>query len=110
MSAARSSTPPRPSFGRYWERWLARRRPYLEQGTWADYEVHGRKRLLPAFADKRLGALSFDDIRAFVADQAEAVEAGERAAKTVNNALVTIVFTRVIDAHPGRLVSGRSAS
>jgi integrase len=79
------------TFGRYGERWLARRRPYLEDGTWAGYEVNGRKRLLPAFADIRLGALSVDDIRTFVADQAEEVEAGELAAKTVNNALVTLV-------------------
>lgn len=60
-------------------------------GTWSGYEVSGRKRLLPAFADARLGALSVEDIRAFVADQAEAVEAGEVATKTVNNALVTLV-------------------
>jgi hypothetical protein len=60
-------------FGRYWERWLGRRRPYLEEGTWTGYEISGRKRLLPAFADKRLGALSVDDIRTFVAEQAEAV-------------------------------------
>lgn len=79
------------TFGRYWERWLARRRPYLEEGTWSGYEVNGRKRLLPAFAAKRLGALSVDDVRAFIADQAEAAEAGELATKTINNALVTLV-------------------
>jgi integrase len=79
------------TFGRYWERWLTRRRPYLEDGTWMGYEINGRKRLLPAFANTRLGALSVDDIRAFVAEQAEAVEAGDVAAKTVNNALVTLV-------------------
>ena len=79
------------TFGFYWERWLARRRPYLEEGTWTGYEISGRKRLLPAFANKRLGALFVDDIRAFVSEQAEAVEAGELGAKTVNNALVTLV-------------------
>jgi integrase len=79
------------TFGSYWQRWLARRRPYLEDGTWMGYEVNGRKRLLPAFAGTRLGALSVDDIRAFIAQQAESVEAGELAAKTVNNALVTLV-------------------
>ena len=79
------------TFGRYWERWLARRRPYLEEGTWSGYDVNGRKRLLPAFAEKRLSALSVDDIRTFVAEQADAVEAGELAAKTVNNSLVTLV-------------------
>lgn len=79
------------TFGHYWDRWLTRRRPYLEEGTWAGYEINGRKRLLPAFADNRLGALSVEDIRAFVADQAEAVEAGDLAAKTINNTLVTLV-------------------
>ncbi len=79
------------SFGRYWERWLARRRPYLEEGTWSGYEVSGRKRLLPAFADKRLGSSRSTTSATFIADQAEAVEAGELAAKTVNNALVTLV-------------------
>jgi integrase len=79
------------TFGSYWARWLQRRRPYLEPGTWAAYEIDGRKRLLPAFADVRLGSLSVDHIRAFVADQAEAVEAGERAPKTVNNTLATLV-------------------
>lgn len=79
------------TFARYWERWLSRRRPYLEEGTWTGYEINGRKRLLPAFADKRLGALSVDDVRAFVSEQADAVQAGDLAAKTVNNTLVTLV-------------------
>jgi integrase len=81
----------RETFGDYWHRWLGRRRPYLEPGTWADYEIHGRKRLLPAFATQSLGALSVDGIRDFVADLAEAVEAGDMAPKTVNNALGTLV-------------------
>jgi hypothetical protein len=28
------------TFGAYWARWLARRRPYLEAGTWTGYEIH----------------------------------------------------------------------
>jgi len=79
------------TFGAYWERWLARRRPYLEPGTWTGYEIHGRKRLVPTFGRRPLGELSVGDVRAFVADLAESVEAGELAAKTVNNALVTLV-------------------
>jgi hypothetical protein len=27
------------TFGGYWERWLARHRPYLEPGTWSGYEI-----------------------------------------------------------------------
>lgn len=79
------------TFGSYWERWLARRRPYLEPGTWTGYEIHGRKRLVPTFGRRPLGELSVDDVRSFVAESAECVEAGELAAKTVNNALVTLV-------------------
>ncbi|MHB8692329.1 MAG: site-specific integrase, partial [Solirubrobacteraceae bacterium] len=79
------------TFGDYWNRWLARRRPYLEPGTWRGYEIDGRKRLLPAFARHPLGDLSTDHIRELVADLAEAVEAGEIATKTVNNTLGTLV-------------------
>jgi integrase len=46
---------------------------------------------LPAFGARSLGELSVDDIREFVAELAESVEAGELAAKTVNNALGTLV-------------------
>jgi Phage integrase, N-terminal SAM-like domain len=81
----------RETFGGYWERWLARRRPYLEPGTWGGYEIAGRKRLVPAFGSRSLGELSIDDVREFVAELAEEVEAGELAVKTVNNALGTLV-------------------
>ncbi len=79
------------TFGQYWERWLAQRRPYLEAGTWTGYEIAGRRRLLPAFGARSLGELSVDDVREFVTALAEDVEAGELAAKTVNNALGTLV-------------------
>jgi integrase len=80
------------TFGTYWERWLARRRPYLEAGTWSGYEIAGRRRLVPAFGARSIGELSVDDIREFVAGLAEDVEAGELAAKTVSNALGTLVI------------------
>ncbi len=79
------------TFGGYWERRLGRRRPYLERGTWSACEVAGRKRLLPAFGPRPLGELSVDAIRDFVGELAEEVEAGELSAKTVNNALGTLV-------------------
>jgi hypothetical protein len=79
------------TFGAYWQRWLARRRPYLEAGTWSGYETAGRKRLLPRFGACPLGELTADDIRDFVAELAEDVEAGELSPKTVNNALGTFV-------------------
>ena len=93
------------TFGSYWERWLARRRPYLEPGTWTGYEIHGRLRLVPAFGDRPLGELSVDDIRGFVAGLAEGVEAGEIAAKTVNNALVTLVVCLNDAVEDGLLVA-----
>lgn len=68
------------TFGGYWERWLTRRRPYLEAGTWSGYEIAGRKRLRPAFGARPLGELSVDDIREFVAVLAEEVEASELSA------------------------------
>ncbi|MGH2885505.1 MAG: site-specific integrase [Solirubrobacteraceae bacterium] len=79
------------TFAGYWDRWLAQRRPYLEAGTWTGYEIDGRKRLLPAFGARSLGDVSVDDVREFVAELADAVEAGEMAPKTVNNALGTVV-------------------
>jgi hypothetical protein len=46
----------RVSFGEHWERWLARRKPYLELGTWRGYEIDGRKRLLPGVRVDPTGA------------------------------------------------------
>ncbi|MEO8966164.1 MAG: tyrosine-type recombinase/integrase [Solirubrobacteraceae bacterium] len=79
------------TFSGYWERWLDRRRPYLEPGTWSGYEITGRKRLVPAFGSLSLGELAVDAIREFMEELAEEVVAGELAAKTVNNALGTLV-------------------
>lgn len=80
----------RETFGEFWETWLARRRPYLEPGTWTGYGIDGRKRLLPAFGSLSLGELSVEAVRDFVAELAEAVEAGDIGAKTVNNTLGTL--------------------
>jgi len=81
----------RESFGEYWDRWLARRKPYLEPGTWEGYEINGRRRLSPALGDVQLGRLGVEQVQAWMEEQAEGVEAGEVAAKTVNNALGTLV-------------------
>jgi integrase len=79
------------SFGERWERWLARRKAYLEPGTWRTYDVDGRKRLLPAFASIPLGRLGVEHVRAWMEEQAEAVDGEEIAPKTVNNTLGTLV-------------------
>src|SRR5262249_39314604 len=81
----------RESFGHFWHRWLARRKPYLEPGTWRGYEIDGRKRLLPELESIALGRLGVEHVRAWIAEQAETVEAGEVGTKTVNNALGTLV-------------------
>lgn len=79
------------TFGGWWERWLRRRKPYLEPNAWRAYDVDGRTRLLPAFEHVRLDRLDVDRVRGWMEEQAEAVEAGEVAAKTVNNTLGSLV-------------------
>jgi hypothetical protein len=79
------------SFGGWWERWLRRRRSYLEPNAWRAYDVDGRTRLLPAFEHARLDGLDLERVRGWMEEQAETVEAGEIAAKTVNNTLGTLV-------------------
>jgi Phage integrase, N-terminal SAM-like domain len=95
------------TFGSWWETWLRRRRPYLEPNAWRAYDVDGRIRLLPAFDETRLDKLDVEQVRGWMEQQAEAVEAGEVAPKTVNNALGTLVVClnaavkdRVIAANP----------
>jgi integrase len=78
----------RATFGEFFPEWLRGRRPYLTAGTWADYEVHGRKRLLPHFGDSRLTAITTFDVRDWLL---ELHEAGDYAPKTLNNALAVLV-------------------
>ncbi|MBA3807254.1 MAG: tyrosine-type recombinase/integrase [Solirubrobacterales bacterium] len=79
------------TFGSWWETWLQRRKPYLEPNAWRAYDVDGRKRLLPAFRDVRLDKLEIENVRAWMQEQGERVEAQEVAAKTINNTLGTLV-------------------
>ena len=87
-SAARSATPSTRSVAGG-DGWLRQRKPYLEPNAWRAYEVDGRKRLLPEFEEVRLDKLDTEYVRAWMAEQAETVEAGEIAAKTINNTLGT---------------------
>jgi integrase len=96
------------SFGEHWQRWLARRKPYLEPGTWRAYEIDGRKRLLPMFDAIQLGRLDVEHVRAWMEQQAEAVDAGEIAPKTVNNALGTLVVCLNAAVEDG-LIAGNPA-
>jgi integrase len=75
------------TFGEYFDRWLAERAPYLEPGTSADYRRHGAIRLAP-LRELKLAKLTRQVVKAWLSD----LVARERyAAKTVNNALVTLV-------------------
>ncbi len=79
------------TFGAFWERWLSRRRPYLEPGTWHAYERDGRLRLVAALGSVPLGRLDVERVRGLMDEWVEAVEADELAPKTVNNTLGTLV-------------------
>jgi integrase len=96
------------SFEAFWTRWLARRKAYLEPGTWEGYEIQGRKRLIPALGAIQLGRLGIEDIRIFVDELAESVDAGELAPKTVNNTLGTLVVC-LNDAVEDRLIASNPA-
>jgi integrase len=78
----------RMTFGEFFPEWLRRRRPYVTAGTWADYEVHGRKRLLPHFGESRLTAITTFEVTDWLL---EFHEAGDYAPKTLNNALGVLV-------------------
>jgi integrase len=95
------------TFGDWWETWLRQRKPYLEPNAWRAYEVDGRKRLLPEFSDIRLDKLGINQVRVWMGEQAERVEAEEIAAKTINNTLGSLVVClnagvkdRVIASNP----------
>jgi integrase len=79
------------TFGVFWARWLERRRPYLEPGTWSAYERDGRLRLLPALSDIPLGKVDVDRVRDLMETWTEAMEADELKPKTINNTLATLV-------------------
>jgi integrase len=79
------------TFGSWWATWLRRRKPYLEPNAWRAYDVDGRTRLLPEFQHVRLERLEVNHVRAWMERQAEAVQEGDLAAKTVNNTLGTLV-------------------
>jgi integrase len=76
------------TFGEFFPDWLRARKPYLEAGTWSDYEIHGRKRLVPYFGERRLTAITTFEVRDWLL---ELHEAGGYAPKTLNNALGVMV-------------------
>jgi hypothetical protein len=53
----------RETFGEFFPRWLTRRKPYLEDGSWSCYERDGRIRLLPALESVALGVMEVEHVR-----------------------------------------------
>ena len=76
------------TFAEFFPDWLRARKPYLATGTWSDYEIHGRKRLIPHFGELRLTAITTFEVRDWLL---ELHEAGDYAPKTLNNALGVMV-------------------
>jgi integrase len=87
------------TFGEFFDSWLAHRRPYLEPGTYTDYDVHGRHRLA-SLRSIKLTKLSTQTVESWLAGLA----AEERwAPKTINNALATLVACLNDAARKGKL-------
>jgi integrase len=79
------------AFGGFWPRWLDRRKPYLEKGTWEAYERDGRLRLMPVLESVPLERIEVEHVRELMDQMTEAMEAEELAPKTINNTLGTLV-------------------
>ena len=79
------------TFGGFWPRWLDRRKPYLEEGTWGAYERDGRLRLLPVLESVPLASMAVEHVHELMDQMTEAMEAEELAPKTINNTLGTLV-------------------
>jgi integrase len=93
------------TFGAFWSRWLDRRKPYLEEGTWRAYERDGRLRLVPALDEVPLGRLDIEHVRGLMDEWVEAMEADELAGKTINNTLGTLVVCLNAAVEDGLIVA-----
>jgi integrase len=78
---------PKESFGEFFDRWLEKRKPYLELGTWHDYEIHGRLRIKPFFAHKRPTDIGQDLVEEWLVDLSEK----QLSVKTINNAFGVLI-------------------
>src|SRR4051812_14375994 len=63
----------------------------MTRGSWEDLRAHGTKRLLPIFCGMQMSRITVDTVREWRATMHEAVEAGEWAPKTINNARVALL-------------------
>jgi integrase len=69
------------------DRWLARKRPLLEQSTYEDYDRHLRLRLVPTFGKRKLRDITRAHIDDYVTRQDRA---GTLSRKTVNDSLIPL--------------------
>jgi hypothetical protein len=63
----------------------------MTQGSCEDVRAYGTKRLLPYFGELRMTKIGVAAVREWCASMLEAVEAGEWAVKTVNNARIALL-------------------
>src|SRR3954453_7364289 len=68
-----------------WERYLAYKRPRISEGAYENLERDGRNHILPFFGDRQLQAIDGTVNETWMDQFGDDVEAGRRAAKTVNN-------------------------
>jgi integrase len=68
----------RDTFAAYIDRWLAERRPRLEENTYRDYRINIERRLKPFFGDRKLSAITAADVRVFVSELASGTAPGAR--------------------------------
>jgi hypothetical protein len=66
--ARREVKPARETFGSFWTKLLAEKRPYMSAGSMQEFETHGRKRLLPTFGDMKLAHIDDDRVRAWLSE------------------------------------------
>lgn len=81
----------RERFDGYWPHYLRHAKAEMTRGSWDDLRAHGNKRLLPFFSGMQLNRIGVDDVREWRATMHEAVEAGEWAPKTINNARIALL-------------------
>src|SRR3954449_80091 len=81
----------RERFESYWPRYLRHAKGEMTPGSWEDVRAHGAKRLLPYFGELQMTKMGVAAVRDWRAEMREAVEAGEWAAKTINNARIALL-------------------
>jgi hypothetical protein len=81
----------RERFETYWPRYLRHAKGDMTQGSWEDVRAHGTKRLLPYFGEMHMSKIGVPAVRDWRATMLEAVEAGEWAPKTINNARIALL-------------------